>query len=178
MTKELAQKLAKLNRSYRAKQISDSEWCVWQDSADHRVEFDSATIARFTTAATLRDETATLKDTFADLRAVHIARNTTTTQQESNTMPSHILYTARNTTPHHNESVYWILATRESDGQWHMAFGDYTRSVVQFERDDYRSTYAAKNLRIVRSADSNAAIEHTMRTLNIAQQLTDNATRG
>lgn len=89
-----------------------------------------------------------------------------TTQQESNTMPSHILYTARNTTPHHNESAYWILATRESDGKWHMAFGDYLRSTVQFERDSYRSDYAAKDLRIVRSTDSQAAIDATFAALN------------
>jgi hypothetical protein len=124
MTQAQARALAKLDRSYRARHLGNDEWCVWQDSADHRVEFDSATIARLTT--------------------------TTTTQQESHTMGT----------------AYWILATRESDGKWHMQFGDYARDIVQFERNDYRSTYAAKNLRVVRCTDSWESIDAAIAALN------------
>ncbi len=49
---------------------------------------------------------------------------------------------------------YWCLLTRETPSdKWGMAFGDHDRSIVAFERTDYRQSYTAKNLAII-SAES------------------------
>ena len=40
MTEYQARELAKLDRYYRAKQARNGTWGVWDDKADHWVEFD------------------------------------------------------------------------------------------------------------------------------------------
>lgn len=45
---------------------------------------------------------------------------------------------------------YHCLLTRESSSdKWGLAFGDYDRPAVVFERDEYRQNYMAKNLTII-----------------------------
>lgn len=50
---------------------------------------------------------------------------------------------------------YYVLLSREgADQPWGVAFGDYDRRAVDFERDDYRNNYAAKNLHIIRAQNA------------------------
>ena len=64
---------------------------------------------------------------------------------------------------------YYTLCTRE-DGVWAPQFGDYSREVVEQERDDYRDsshqTYKARDLRIITSGDKQADINAAVAKLN------------
>lgn len=49
---------------------------------------------------------------------------------------------------------YYCLLTRDTVAdKWAMAFGDYDRPTVVFERGEYRRQYAAKNLTIISAAN-------------------------
>lgn len=66
--------------------------------------------------------------------------------------------------------AYYTLAERQPDGTWAPAFGDYDKDVVAQERADMLHGSAgrirAKDLRIVRSGDSQAAIDAAIAKLN------------
>lgn len=63
---------------------------------------------------------------------------------------------------------YYTLAVRD-DNVWSPEFGDYDRSTVQSELNDYRDhDYRKSNLKIVQSDDSQAAIEAAIAALNKA----------
>ena len=62
---------------------------------------------------------------------------------------------------------YWTLAERGEDGKWAIAFGDYERRVVQDEADDMvNSGTKRKNLKIITSDHSRAAVEGAVAALN------------
>jgi hypothetical protein len=55
--------------------------------------------------------------------------------------------------------TYFTLAVRE-DGRWAPQFGDYSRSVVAEELDDYLSRDVRRgDLKVVRSGDTQASID-------------------
>jgi len=61
---------------------------------------------------------------------------------------------------------YFTLAVREA-GQWSPQFGDYDRETVEAERDDYRDHgHKVRDLRIVQSGDTQAAIDAAIAKLN------------
>lgn len=63
---------------------------------------------------------------------------------------------------------YHTLCIRE-DGIWAPQFGDYSREVVEQERDDHRDSangYKAKDMRIITSGDTQAAINAAVAKLN------------
>jgi hypothetical protein len=67
--------------------------------------------------------------------------------------------------------TYYTLVSRnwasQYDSTWAIEFGDYDRSVVQAERDDYRDHGCkARNLRIISSGDSQAEINAAVAALN------------
>lgn len=50
---------------------------------------------------------------------------------------------------------YHLLLTRETaTDKWGVAFGDYDRPAVVFERAEYRQRYMAKNLTIISAANA------------------------
>jgi hypothetical protein len=63
---------------------------------------------------------------------------------------------------------YWMLFTREQDGQWAAQFGAYSRKEVSEEAYlNYRREYKAKDRKIVRlSDDTDAAYQAIERELN------------
>lgn len=65
---------------------------------------------------------------------------------------------------------YYSLLTREvipSGHVWAIAFGDYDRETVEFEREDYRDNgHKAKDLKIITTDDSHAAIRAAVDKLN------------
>ena len=67
-------------------------------------------------------------------------------------------------------TAYFTLAERQPDGAWTPQFGDYDKDVVAQERADRLYSGAgrirAKDLRIVRSADSWASIDAAIAKLN------------
>jgi hypothetical protein len=60
---------------------------------------------------------------------------------------------------------YWTLCTRD-EGTWSPQFGDYTRSVVEGEADDYRREYRRKDLRIICTGDRQCEIVAAVAALN------------
>lgn len=64
---------------------------------------------------------------------------------------------------------YHTLLTREDDGKWHIAFGDYDRQVVVDEKEGYRDGYPgykAKDLKIITTGDRQADIAREVAMLN------------
>jgi hypothetical protein len=62
---------------------------------------------------------------------------------------------------------YFTLAVRD-DGRWAPQFGDYDRSVVADELNDYVDShdYRRKDLRILTTTDAQAAIDAAVAALN------------
>lgn len=61
---------------------------------------------------------------------------------------------------------YYILAVK-TDGQWTMEFGDYARSVVVDEFDDYlEHDYRRADLKIVRTSDTQSDVTNCLAKLN------------
>lgn len=57
---------------------------------------------------------------------------------------------------------YYCLLTREAaTDHWALAFGDFDRPAVVFERDEYRRQYMAKNLTIISAPDARAKTVQT-----------------
>ena len=62
--------------------------------------------------------------------------------------------------------TYYTLASRDN-GTWGVAFGDYSRTVVQDELADMRDNgYARSDLKIVKTADSQPEIDYAIAQLN------------
>lgn len=63
---------------------------------------------------------------------------------------------------------YWCLLTRETPSdKWGMAFGDRDRSIVVFERADYRQRYMATNLTIISAESARAkSVQSAIDALN------------
>jgi hypothetical protein len=58
-------------------------------------------------------------------------------------------------------SAYWMLFTREPDGQWAAQFGDYTQRSVRTEMYlNYAKDYKPANRKIVKLADDSDAAYH------------------
>lgn len=68
--------------------------------------------------------------------------------------------------------TYYTLVTRDWNdgakamGPWTPQFGDYDREVVQDEREEYLNEYAASDLKIVTSGDTQAEIDERIAKLN------------
>jgi hypothetical protein len=67
--------------------------------------------------------------------------------------------------------LYHSLLSREAPGQpWCIEFGDYDKSVVKAERDDYRQRgfepHKAMNLKIITTGETQAAIVAAVAELN------------
>lgn len=61
-------------------------------------------------------------------------------------------------------SYYTLLVKFEEADPWTAQFGDYDKSAVEDERDDsYEDAYCTK---IIRTADSQSAIDAAVATLN------------
>jgi hypothetical protein len=60
---------------------------------------------------------------------------------------------------------YFTLCTRD-DGGWSPQFGDYVRRVVDDERDDYRQRVKAKDIKIITTDGTQAAIDAAVAVLN------------
>lgn len=57
---------------------------------------------------------------------------------------------------------YYCLLTREAASEaWALAFGDYDRPAVVFERNEYRRQYMAKNLTIISAPNARAKTVQT-----------------
>lgn len=62
---------------------------------------------------------------------------------------------------------YYTLAVKNiSDNKWSPEFGDYTKSVVEYERQEFRRNYPANRLQIITSGDSQFDINAAIRNLN------------
>lgn len=62
---------------------------------------------------------------------------------------------------------YFTLLSRDSvRDMWQIEFGDYDRSVVVAERDDYRNHYKAINLHIIVTDHTGVAIQARVDALN------------
>lgn len=63
-------------------------------------------------------------------------------------------------------TTYYTLAVRE-DGVWAPQFGDYDRDVVADEKLDYRDHgYSARDLKIIRTGDTQADIDARIAAMN------------
>lgn len=67
---------------------------------------------------------------------------------------------------------YHCLLTRDTAAdKWAIAFGDYDRATVVFERGEYRQQYAAKNLTIISTANARAkTVKVAVEALNLKAQ--------
>lgn len=66
-----------------------------------------------------------------------------------------------------SKAYYTLLVQYEKGDQWSAAFGDYDRDVVEQEKeDDYGDAHKA---RIVRTGDTQAAIDTEVTRMNSAQ---------
>lgn len=61
---------------------------------------------------------------------------------------------------------YFTLVIREDDGVWVADFGDYDRETVEYEREACKPQHRAKDLKIIRSGDSQAEIDKQVALLN------------
>lgn len=64
---------------------------------------------------------------------------------------------------------YHTLLVRDGAGEpWEIYFGDYTRSTVNYERDDviYSEQYKRKDTVIITTGDAQADIDAAVRKLN------------
>lgn len=59
--------------------------------------------------------------------------------------------------------TYYVLFIQDENNRWWPEFGDHERSVVKFERDDYRHNYKASQLKIVAVENSSTAAIDTAR---------------
>jgi len=64
---------------------------------------------------------------------------------------------------------YHTLLTRDGR-RWSIQFGDYDWHVVNSERADYRRQYMAQDLKIITTADDQAAIDAAVAKLNGASE--------
>lgn len=63
-------------------------------------------------------------------------------------------------------TTYYTLAVRE-DGVWGPQFGDYDRETVVDEKINYQDHgYSARDLKIIRTADTQAAINEQIAAMN------------
>lgn len=64
--------------------------------------------------------------------------------------------------------TYYTLATREYEGaDWSPQFGDYSRGVVEAEKEDYlEQGYEKKDLKIIQTGDTQQQIDDEIAVLN------------
>lgn len=62
---------------------------------------------------------------------------------------------------------YYTLVVRDDDGVWRPEFGDYSRSVVAGELDDYRDHgFTKSHLAIIKTGDAQRDIDVAVKLLN------------
>jgi hypothetical protein len=65
---------------------------------------------------------------------------------------------------------YFTLAVRNlCDNKWSPEFGDYSRSVVKSELEDFRRNYSASRLKILATTDNQEDITAAIVALNASE---------
>lgn len=54
--------------------------------------------------------------------------------------------------------AYFTLVCRDTDGQWHDAFGSYSREEVMTELEDQVAHYARRDMKVIRTDGSSASL--------------------